>query len=163
MNHESDYFSFPGYRNELWSGCGREGRDRWSYEYMKIIHVNCGVKNYMKVDHRSYRRNFRSCEKEAWKGIVRDSNPWPLRHRCSALLIKLTSPTESRSLNWFVINPWKGYRLSFREICVYNFDGLLSSNCVATVTSDVTVASVVTVNDRWDPCLLLIVTYFQRG
>ena len=35
---------------------------------MKIIHVNCGVKNYkgsewviMKVDHRSYRRNFRSC------------------------------------------------------------------------------------------------------
>ena len=29
---------------------------------MKIIYVNCGVKNYMKVDHRSYRRNFCSCE-----------------------------------------------------------------------------------------------------
>ena len=29
------------------------------------------------------------------------------------------------------------------------------------MTSDVTVASVVTVNDRWDPCLLLIVTYFK--
>ena len=29
---------------------------------MKIIYVNCGVKNHMKVDHRSYRRNFCSCE-----------------------------------------------------------------------------------------------------
>ena len=25
---------------------------------MKIKYVNCGVKNYMKDDHRSYRRNF---------------------------------------------------------------------------------------------------------
>ena len=24
---------------------------------MKIMHVNCGVKNYMKKDHRSYRHN----------------------------------------------------------------------------------------------------------
>ena len=29
---------------------------------MKIIYVNCGVKNFMKVDHRSYRRNFCSWE-----------------------------------------------------------------------------------------------------
>ena len=35
---------------------------------------------YMKDDHRSYRRNFCSCEKKAW----------PLRYRCSALPIKLT-------------------------------------------------------------------------
>ena len=43
---------------------------------------------------------------------------------------------------------------------------------VVTVTSDVTVTSVVTSvvtvtchdgDDRWNPCLLLIVTYFQRG
>ena len=39
----------------------------WSYEYMKIIYVNCRVKNYMKVDHRSYRRNLCSYEKKAWK------------------------------------------------------------------------------------------------
>ena len=38
----------------------------WSYEYMKIIYENCGVKNYMKKDHRSYRCNFCSCEKKAW-------------------------------------------------------------------------------------------------
>ena len=39
---------------------------------MKIIYVNCGVKSYMKVDHRSYRRIFCSCEKKAWtkKGYV---------------------------------------------------------------------------------------------
>ena len=34
---------------------------------MKIIYENCGVKNYMKEDHRSYWRNFCSCEKKAWK------------------------------------------------------------------------------------------------
>ena len=38
-----------------------------SYEYMKIIYVNCRDKNYVKVDHRSYRRNLCSCEKKAWK------------------------------------------------------------------------------------------------
>ena len=31
------------------------------------LYVNCGVKNYMKVDHRSYRRIFRCCEEKAWK------------------------------------------------------------------------------------------------
>ena len=34
---------------------------------MKIIYENCGVKNYMKEDQHSYRRNFCSCEKKAWK------------------------------------------------------------------------------------------------
>ena len=33
--------------------------------YMKIIYVNCGVNNLMKNDHRSYIRNFCSCEKKA--------------------------------------------------------------------------------------------------
>ena len=28
------------------------------HEYMKIIYVNCGLKNYMKVDHCSYRCNY---------------------------------------------------------------------------------------------------------
>ena len=30
-----------------------------SYEYMKVIYVNCGVKNYMEVDYRRYRRSYR--------------------------------------------------------------------------------------------------------
>ena len=34
---------------------------------MKMIYENCGVKNYMKEDHRSYKRNFCSCEKKALK------------------------------------------------------------------------------------------------
>ena len=55
---------------------------------MKIICVNSGAKNYMKVDHRSYRRNFRSFEKKARKKfrLVRDSNPRTLRCRCSAVI-----------------------------------------------------------------------------
>ena len=39
----------------------------WSYEYMKNLYENCGVKNYMREEHRSYIRNFWSCEKKAWK------------------------------------------------------------------------------------------------
>ena len=31
------------------------------------MYENYGVKNYMKEDHRSYRRNFCSFEKKAWK------------------------------------------------------------------------------------------------
>ena len=45
----------------------RQYNNPWSHEYMKIIYENCGVKNYMKEDHRSYWRNFCSCEKKAWK------------------------------------------------------------------------------------------------
>ena len=35
-----------------------------SYEYMKITYENCVVKNYMKEDHRSYRRNFCSVKRK---------------------------------------------------------------------------------------------------
>ena len=44
-------------------------------------------------DHRSYIRNLSSCEKKAWKKfrLERDSNPWPLRYRCSALPIEPSS------------------------------------------------------------------------
>ena len=35
----------------------------------KSVYVNCGVKNYMEEDFRSYIRNFCSCEKEAWKKL----------------------------------------------------------------------------------------------
>ena len=53
--------------------------------------VNCGVKKYLEEDHRSYIRNLCSCVKKVWKKrLVRDSNPWPLRYRCSALPIELT-------------------------------------------------------------------------
>ena len=64
----------------------------------------------MKVDHRSYRRNFCSCEKKTWKKkftLVQDSNPWPLQCRCSTVTDWANKPTGSRSLNWFIINPWK--------------------------------------------------------
>ena len=60
---------------------------------MKIIYINCGVKNYMKVDHCSYRCNFCSCKRKREKRfrLVHDLNPWPLRYRCSALPIELAS------------------------------------------------------------------------
>ena len=119
---------------------------------MKIVYVSCGVNNhYMKVDHWSYRRHFCSWEKKAWKKymILRDSNPWPLRYRCSALTNWGNKPTGSRSFSLFVINPWKNvapvsqrsrvripykpeffFGLSFRNCksCVCNCDGLFSYN-----------------------------------
>ena len=69
----------------------------------------------------SYIRIFCSCEKKAWKifRLVRDSNPWPMRDRCSALPIK---PTESRSLNWFVyksVNGW-WWRFEYMKIIYVN-------------------------------------------
>ena len=36
---------------------------------MKIINVNCGMKNYMKVDHRSYRMQLLQLQKESLKKI----------------------------------------------------------------------------------------------
>ena len=45
---------------------------------MKITYVNCGVKNYVKEDHRSCIRNFCSCERKASEKkfrLVRASNP----------------------------------------------------------------------------------------
>ena len=38
---------------------------------MKIIYEDCGVKNYMKEDDRSYRHNPCSCEKKAWKNKIK--------------------------------------------------------------------------------------------
>ena len=48
-----------------------------SYEYMKIIYEDCGVKNNIKEDHHSYRRNFCSVKRMPEKKfrLVRDSNP----------------------------------------------------------------------------------------
>ena len=44
-------------------------------------------------DHRSYTLNLSSWEIKAWKNFrpERDSNPWPLRYRCSALPTELSS------------------------------------------------------------------------
>ena len=67
--------------------CFRRHCLNWSHEYMKIIYENWGVKNSVKEDHRRYRRNFSSC--------VRDSNPWPLRYRCSAPPVELTRQSSS--------------------------------------------------------------------
>ena len=45
------------------------------------------------IDHCSYAHNLSSCEIKAWKKFrpQRDSNPWPLRYRCSALPTVLSS------------------------------------------------------------------------
>ena len=66
---------------------------------MKIIYVNCGLKNYMKVDHRSYRRNYtfavakRKPERKKFR-LVRDSNPWPLLsfHNCKSCVYNCDDP-----------------------------------------------------------------------
>ena len=76
---------------------------------MIVIYVNCGVKNYMKVDHRSYTHNFCSGERKAGKKNQACTGFEPLT---SAIPVQRSTswankPTGSRSLNWFVINPWK--------------------------------------------------------
>ena len=77
------------------------------------LFVNCFIEyklNYTKEDHRSYILNFCSCERKAWKKfrLVLDLNPWPLRYRCSALPVKLTSQLRA--------GRWKSF-LSFAHKC----------------------------------------------
>ena len=83
--------------------CFRRHCLNWSHEYMKIIYENWGVKNSMKEDHRSYRRNLSSC--------VRDSNPWPLRYRCSAPPVELTRQSSSHH------HPFTGLILTNSTTC----------------------------------------------
>ena len=45
-----------------WDYCWQWLTWSYMYEYMKIIYENCGVKNYMKEDHCSYRH-----KKKAWR------------------------------------------------------------------------------------------------
>ena len=66
---------------------------------MKIIYVNCGVKNYMKVDHCSYRRNFCSCEKKVWKKILSFCNCKSCVYNCDDLVAYNSPPCSSHI--WF--------------------------------------------------------------
>ena len=80
-------YSFSRFFSCAWKW---DSNNPWSYEYMKIIYENCGVKNYMKEDHCSYWRNFCSCEKKAWKnaGLYQTRlNPWLRFYRCIAPLL----------------------------------------------------------------------------
>ena len=66
----------------------------WNYEYMKIIHVNSRVNNYLKEDHRSCIRNLCSYQKKAWKTVQSCTGFEPLTSAMpvgSDLPIKLTS------------------------------------------------------------------------
>ena len=80
---------------------------------MNVIYVNCGVKNYVRENHRSYLRNFCCCEKKAWKTKIQACTGFePLT---SAVQVQrptnlANKPTRSRSLNWFVINPCKNHQ-----------------------------------------------------
>ena len=59
---------------------------------LKIIFVHCGEETYIN-DPRSYEHYCTSSWNKTWKKFrpIRDLNPWPLRHRCSALPTELTS------------------------------------------------------------------------
>ena len=74
----------------------------WSYEYMKILWELRGEELYERRASQLYTQLWQLWKESLKKfRLVWDSNPWPLRYRCSAL------PTGSRSLNWIVINLWK--------------------------------------------------------
>ena len=57
------------------------------------------------TDHCSVTHNFSGCEFKAWKNFrpEYDSNPWPLRYRCSDLLTELSSQLGDSHIGDFVI------------------------------------------------------------
>ena len=63
----------------------------------KMVYLNWGERYEFMIDYRSYAHNLTSCEIKAWKKSrpERDSNPWPLRHRYSALPTELSSQLGS--------------------------------------------------------------------
>lgn len=56
-------------------------------EYMKIVYLNCGLKNECVIHHHSYEHLSSSSENKGRKKfrLVRESNPWPQDYSCSAL------------------------------------------------------------------------------
>ena len=48
-----------------------------NYEYMKIMYVNCGVKNYLKEDHRSYLRKYAVAKRKPEKSCVDNYDDLP--------------------------------------------------------------------------------------
>ena len=61
--------------------------------YERSYILNGRERNEDMIDQRSYTRDLGSCEIKAWKKFrpERDSKPWPLRYRCSALPTELSS------------------------------------------------------------------------
>ena len=91
------------YENHMWTA-------EWRIIWRKIIAV---IYTTYAVGKRKPEKKFR---------LVRNSNPWPLRYRCSALPIKLTdectmvNPFVAGSLVLFTFRPylWKGVQESFQ-------------------------------------------------
>ena len=85
----------------------------WSYKYMKIICVKCGVKNYVKDDHRKGKP-----EKNSGLYGIRTLD---LCDTSAALYHNWANkPNGSRSLNWFVeCNPL-GYKVTYLTLLCFS-------------------------------------------
>ena len=99
---------------------------------MKIIYENCGLKNYMKVDHRSYGRNFFQFKRTL--DLLSQVYNEPIQRPAPIWLVskigKSAVPISQRSRVGILYKPECFFRLSFRNCkrCVYNCDDLLSYN-----------------------------------
>ena len=82
----------------------------WSYEYMKIIYVNCGwrIKGRMiiAVMYATFAVAKRKPGKKKNQACI-GFEPLPSAMPVQRSTSWANKPTVSRSLNWFVINPWK--------------------------------------------------------
>ena len=110
-------------------------------------------------------RNLSNCEREAWKKfrLQRDSNPWPLRYRCSAL------PTELWSHNcWEQVN-FSGFIAQLVEHCTgiaevtgsnpaeaWIFFRLLFRNCLNCVSTAKIFHNVITHNRGTNPVTIML-------
>ena len=67
---------------------------------MKIINLNFGVKNYMKVESHSavIDATFAVAKRKKEFRLVQDLNPWPLQYQCNALTNWANKPTGRRLL-----------------------------------------------------------------
>ena len=78
---------------EFWHPCKKRNHHKMFYR-MKMIWT-AEIQMKWRFDHRSCNRNLGNCKFKPEKkisGLQQDSNPWPLRYRCSALPTELWRP-----------------------------------------------------------------------
>ena len=150
--------------------------------YRQLLHYN----NYNNLCcyERSSRliRNLSNCEREAWKKfrLQRDSNPWPLRYRCSALPTELWSHNcwEEAAPNSCGFRPAPnscGFIAQLVEHCTgiaevtdlnpaeaWIFFRLLFRNCLNCVSTAKIFHNVITHNRGTNPVTTIIYVYKRR-
>ena len=117
------------------------------------------------IDHRSYEHNLSSCEIKARKKLrpERDSNPWPLRCRCSSLPTELSSQLGAGHVLCSIVFSYQWYEAVLGQYSVHvrNLSESSSSDFVCVKSKISCLADQMFLGPQRNSCLGLL-TYRAR-